>query len=197
MTMEDRSGGPPREIAIEQGGGKPRIINCPECGAENIQGADYCVNCNSDLRTLDIPPETWSPGEGPPGVPVREIARGEPLTIGPETSVRDAIARLREGKQGCVVVVDDGRVLGVFTERDVLYHITPDRQRGLERSVAEVMTKDPTVMKADESILVAINEMSVGGFRHIPLVDENNLLRGIMTGRDIIAYVAGIAKGGS
>ena len=195
MTSDDRAGGPPREIAIEQGGGKPQIINCPECGAENIQGTDYCINCNSDLRTLDIPPETWSPGEGPPGTPVGDLCRREAVEVNPSTTVREAIAKLRDVNQGCVVVVEDGRVVGVFTERDVLNNVTPRRDQMLDRPMADVMTNDPVVLGEDESVLVAINKMSIGGFRHIPVVDENRGLRGILSGRDILEYVGRIAEG--
>jgi CBS domain-containing protein len=182
-------GGPKREIALEQGGGKPAILNCPECGAENIQGTDYCVNCNSDLRTLDIPPETWAPGEGPPGERVQRLVHADPLTVGPQTPLREVIERMREMGHGCALITEHGRVLGVFTERDLLHRVTPHREAALARPVSELMTPNPVTMRPDESILVALNEMGVGGFRHIPLVDEGGELRGILTGRDVLEYI--------
>ena len=182
-------GGPRREIAIEQGGGKPQIVNCPECGAENIQGTDYCVNCGSALNTLDIPPETWAPGEGPPGEAVGELARDEPIQVSPSMSVREVIGALRDADRGCAVVVEDGRVVGIFTERDVLNKVTPRREELLDRPVADVMTPDPIVLREQESILVALNEMAIGGFRHIPLVDDAGALRGILSGRDILEEI--------
>jgi CBS domain-containing protein len=182
-------GGPKREIALEQGGGKPAILNCPACGAENIQGTDYCVNCNSDLRTLDIPPETWAPGEGPPGARVERLAQHEPLTVGPQTPLGDVIAMMRDADRGCVLIAEGERVLGVFTERDLLHRVTPRRDGALEKPVAEFMTPNPTTMRPDESVLVALNEMGVGGFRHIPLVDEGGRLRGILSGRDVLEYI--------
>jgi CBS domain-containing protein len=182
-------GGPKREIALEQGGGKPAILNCPACGAENIQGTDYCVNCNSDLRTLDIPPQTWAPGEGPPGERVDRLARHEPLTVAPRTPLRDVIAAMRDAGRGCVLVVEGERVVGVFTERDLLHRVTPRPDGALDTPVSEYMTPDPSTMRPDESVLVALNEMGVGGFRHIPLVDEGGRLRGILSGRDVLEYI--------
>jgi CBS domain-containing protein len=91
------------------------------------------------------------------------------------------------------VVAEGGRVLGIFTERDVLTKVTRDRAL-LSRPVSEVMTPDPVVLDEDASILVAINYMAVGGFRHIPLVADDGTLRGIVSGRDILAYVDGLIE---
>jgi CBS domain-containing protein len=190
-------GGPPKEIAIERGGGKPALITCPECGAENIQGTDYCVNCGSDLRTLDIPADTPIPGEGPPGESVGRIAHPNPLTVEPSILVRDAIGRMRDSGHGCAVVVEGGRVIGVFTERDVLNKVSPDRERMLAATVRDAMTPEPVMLRDQESILVALNEMGVGGFRHLPIVDEGGTLRAILSGRDVLAFVAARARLGA
>lgn len=187
-------GGPPRSIAIDHGEGKPALIVCPECGAENIQGTDYCVNCNSDLRTLDIPTETPIPGQGPPGESVRRLGRIDPLTVEPGTLVRDVIERMKDDDRGCAIVVEGRRVIGIFTERDVLHKVTPNREAMLSLPVSQVMTTDPVVMREDESVLVALNEMGVGGFRHLPLVDREGHLTAVLSGRDILAYVAKLSK---
>jgi CBS domain-containing protein len=187
-------GGPPRDIAIERGGGKPALIVCPECGAENIQGTDYCVNCNSDLRTLDIPTETPIPGEGPPGANALRLAHRDPLTVEPGTTIRDAIALLRDAGHGCAVVVDQGRVVGILTERDVLNKVTPKRETMLSQPVSAIMTPDPIVLREYESVLVALNEMGVGGFRHLPIVDREGQLLAILSGRDVLDYIAGLAR---
>lgn len=188
---EQDRGGPSPGLSLERGGSKPAVITCPFCGAENIQGTDYCVNCNSDLRTLDIPPETWSPAVGPPGEDVRHIGHADALHVAPDTPVHAVIATLRDAGHGCAVVAEGGRVLGIFTERDVLNRVTVDRAR-LSRPVSELMTPDPVVLGEGESILVAINFMAVGGFRHIPLVADNGTLRGIVSGRDVLAHVDGL-----
>ncbi|MGD9892873.1 MAG: CBS domain-containing protein [Dehalococcoidia bacterium] len=182
--------GPPRSIAIDRGEGKPALIRCPECGAENIQGTDYCVNCNSDLRTLDIPTETPIPGQGPPGESVRTLGRTDPLTVDPGALIRDVITRMKDEDRGCAIVVEGRRVVGIFTERDVLHKVTPDREAMLALPVSTLMTADPVVMREDESVLVALNEMGVGGFRHLPLVNREGDLTAVLSGRDILAYIA-------
>jgi CBS domain-containing protein len=189
MTSERDRGGPSEELTLETPSGKPAIIICPECGAENIQGTDYCVNCNSDLRTLDIPPDTWSPGIGPPGAHVGHLGHRQAIEVPINARVRDVVAKLRDEGHGCAVVTDNGRVVGIFTERDVLNRITPNRASAMDMPVAEAMTADPVLMSESESVLVAINKMGIGGFRHIPLVDERRHLRGIVSGRDVLEYV--------
>lgn len=188
-TNSSDRGGPTKDTAIESTGGKPAIINCPDCGTQNIQGTDYCVNCNADLRTLDIPVDTWSPAIGPPGDSVAQIAHSDALRVGPTTTIREVIAKLRDAQHGCATVVERDRVVGVFTERDVLNQVTPNRSRMLDMPVAEVMTTDPVVLKESDSILVAINKMGIGGFRHMPMVDDAGALRGIVTGRDVLHFV--------
>lgn len=185
-------GGPSEDFKIgeDAAGGKPAMIACPSCGVENIQGTDYCVNCNSDLRTLDIPADTSSPAVGPPGEDVGVLARREAVQVAPTMSVRDVIHKLRDANAGCAVVVDRGRVAGVFTERDVLNQVTLDPDSSLSRPVSDLMTHDPVLLRNTDSVLVAMNKMGIGGFRHIPLVDEHGSLRGMLTGRDLLEYVS-------
>jgi CBS domain-containing protein len=188
------TGGPKREIAIEQGGGKPAIINCPACGAENIQGTDSCTNCGNDLRTLDIPPATWAPGEGPPGEAVEHLAKRDAFIVGPEITVGEVIAQLRDAGYGSAIVVEGERVVGIFTERDVLFKVTPDRAGALDLPVRDLMTADPVTLHPEDSILSALNEMAVGGFRHLPLVDEQGTLRGILSGRDLLEHIERLSE---
>jgi CBS domain-containing protein len=190
-------GGPDKRLALDVSGStKPAVINCPACGAENIQGTDYCVNCNSDLRTLDIPPDSWSPAVGPPGESVAEIGSRNPVSVGPDASVRDAITAMRDADVGCALVVQGGTVLGIFSERDVLIKVTPRRGELLDRSVREVMTANPITVDPEESVLVAINEMAVNGFRHLPIVDGQDQVTGIISARDILGYIAGLVDQG-
>jgi|GEM_PF-157659 len=189
MTREQDRGGPSEDLSLDLAGGKPAVLTCPFCGAENIQGTDTCVNCNNDLRTLDIPVDTWSPGIGPPGEQVGKLARNKAVTVSPGTRVRDVLAQLRDADQGCAVVAEHGRVLGVFTERDVLNRITPNRASAMEMPIAEVMTADPVLMAENESVLVALNKMGIGGFRHIPLVNEDRKVHGMLSGRDVLEYI--------
>ena len=111
------------------------------------------------------------------------------VTVAPAASVREAIEAMNEHRVGCVLVVDRSRLVGVFTERDVLTKVASlnldvDRTR-----VDDVMTPDPESLTLDDGIAYALNMMSVGGFRHIPLIDAEQRPTGVVAMRDIVDYI--------
>jgi CBS domain-containing protein len=163
-------------------------VICPGCGHENIQGVDECENCGADLRTVDIP----SPGTAFEAklvdVPLSEVHPHLPLTIDAGASVADAVTRMRDAGVGCLLVVADGDLRGILSERDLVLKAV-DGSTGLDRvRVGDLMTPDPVVLRADDSVAVAIHKMAVGGFRHIPLVNDGQPT-GIISARDLFKYI--------
>jgi CBS domain-containing protein len=93
---------------------------------------------------------------------------------------------MQEASVGCLVVEGEGAVRGILTERDCVLKLN---QAGLDgMTVEQIMTPDPVVLRPDDSLAVAINKMAVGGFRHIPLV-ENGHATGIVSARDLFRYI--------
>jgi CBS domain-containing protein len=159
---------------------------CPVCGHNNLQGADECENCGTDLRTSDIPHPGDSFERRLVAEPLARVASDAPLAVSAQTPVADAVARMREASAGCVVVEQDGRVCGIFTERDALLRLAGRPFDGV--TMDAVMTRDPVVLRRDDSIAVAIHKMAIGGFRHIPLV-ENGQATGMVSAGDIFRYI--------
>jgi CBS domain-containing protein len=159
---------------------------CPVCGYHNLQGADECENCGTDLRTVDIPQPADAFERRLVVEPLASLTPDAPLTVEPGTTAADAISRMREAATGCLVVEQAGRVVGIFTERDALLKVAGQPLDG--RTVDELMTRDPVVLRADDSIAVAIHKMAVGGFRHIPLVEDGRAT-GIVSAGDIFRYI--------
>ncbi len=161
---------------------------CPVCGYDNIQGADECENCGSDLRTADIP----APGSGVESrlveQPLSTLAATPPLVVAPDDGLAATIARMQQAGVGVVVVEQGGQVRGILTERDLLLRSGPDLDG---RTVAELMTADPVVLRPDDSIAVAIHKMAVGGFRHVPLV-ENGHATAVVSAGDVFRYILDI-----
>ena len=120
--------------------------------------------------------------------PIRSLDPRSPLSLPPSASVREAIGMMREHRVGCLLVVDDGRLVGIITERDLLLKLD---QADLNRPVREFMTPDPEVLAPEDPIVYALNKMSVGGFRHVPLVDGAGRPVGIVSVKDIIDYIVG------
>ena len=161
---------------------------CPVCGYENIQGVDECENCGADLRTVDIP----SPGTAFEAklvdVPLSEVHPHLPLTIDAAATAAEAVTRMRDGGVGCLIVVGNDGLQGILSERDLVLKAF-DGAADLDRmKVAELMTPDPVVLRADDSVAVAIHKMAVGGFRHIPLVNDGQP-SGIVSARDLFKYI--------
>jgi CBS domain-containing protein len=92
-------------------------------------------------------------------------------------------------KFGALLVTRAGRLTGIFTERDVLNKIAG---RGLDFSTIVVktyMTPDPETLGLDDMIAYALNMMSVGGYRHVPLVDGDHRPVGMVSVRDVVEMI--------
>jgi CBS domain-containing protein len=159
---------------------------CPVCGHNNLQGADECENCGSDLRTADIPGPGTSFERRLVTEPLAALQPAEALTASPDVAASEAVRLMQDGEVGCVIVEDGGSVIGIFTERDALLKLAGAATDG--QTIEQVMTRDPVVLRYDDSIAVAIHKMAVGGFRHIPLVDGGHAI-GIVSARDLFRYI--------
>jgi CBS domain-containing protein len=122
--------------------------------------------------------------------PIRDLPTLRlPSCVSRGTSLRQAIDRMVAEKIGCILVVDGDLLVGVFTERDVLTKVV-DRPLDLERiPVERMMTKDPECLSPDEPMAYALNKMTVGGFRHVPLIDAEGRPAGLVSMRNIVEYI--------
>lgn len=105
--------------------------------------------------------------------PIATCDPGPAICVNPRTSVADAIALMKEHATGCVLVEDDHRLAGIFTERDVLFRVTAAGLDPATTSVSAVMTPDPETLTMSDALAWVLNLMAVGGFRHVPIVDEH------------------------
>ena len=116
--------------------------------------------------------------------PVISVARGTPLA--------DAIRLMQDQKIGALLVTDGTRIAGILTERDVLMKVAGRNLDLRTTQIDELMTRDPETLRMEHPIAVALNKMSVGGFRRIALVDREGAPVGIVTIRDIMDYIIGL-----
>jgi len=89
----------------------------------------------------------------------------------------------------CVLVTEEGRLVGIFTDRDAVVKAAGTRLDAFH--VSDFMTSDPVVLRPDDPIAIAIHKMAVGGFRHIPIVDDGRPT-GVVTARDVFDHLAGM-----
>jgi CBS domain-containing protein len=117
------------------------------------------------------------------------LASKRPVCVAPDATVRQVITDMGRHKIGCVLVVEDEHLAGIFTERDALNRVTPDRS-ALDRPVSEFMTTPPATVKVTDSIAFAMHEMALKGYRHLPITDDDNHPIAIVSARDVLRLLA-------
>ena len=115
------------------------------------------------------------------------------ITLSPNASVTEAIRTMQREHRGCVLVTDDGtaksKLTGIFTERDVLFRIVDRGRNPAALPIGEVMTADPETLSVHSSVAYVLNKMSVGGFRHIPVVDDEQCPAFVISVRDVVTFL--------
>lgn len=120
---------------------------------------------------------------------IASIGLREPFTVTSGVSVGDCIATMRERRIGSVLIVDGvGRMEGIFTERDCLIKVV-GLEGDLRAPVARYMTLHPICERPEASLAFVLNLMSNGGFRHVPIVDQDNMPIGIVSIKDVVDYI--------
>jgi CBS domain-containing protein len=162
-------------------------MQCPVCGHDNLIGAEVCDNCGADVAGHDVPQATTTFQGRLLGEHLDELGAPPPLTVGPDTPVDVAIMRMNEAGTDCVLVTVDDRLVGIFTDRDAVVKAAGRRLDAFH--VRDFMTPDPVVLAHDDPIAIAIHKMAVGGFRHIPIIEDGRPT-GVVTARDVFHHLA-------
>jgi CBS domain-containing protein len=116
---------------------------------------------------------------------VKEIMRHDILvTAKPDEKVIDAAEKMAKYKVGSVVIIDDGKVLGIITERDIINLVAS--KKDLNEKLEFYMTKAPITIYFDENLEKAIQIMKEKNIRHLPVVNKEGKLIGMISSRDII-----------
>lgn len=112
---------------------------------------------------------------------------GEVTTVDCDTSARDAVALLAGNRIGAVPVVKDGAVVGVMSERDIIYCLSSDGAAMLDWPVERVMTAPAILAAPSDSVLGALSLMTRRRIRHLPVVDDGALV-GLVSIGDLVKY---------
>jgi CBS domain-containing protein len=109
------------------------------------------------------------------------------VTCDAAMSVRDAVALLAERRIGAMPVLQDGQVVGIFSERDVIYHLHAQGPGLLDRQVAEVMTSPAVTVEPETAVLSALALMTRRRIRHLPVVAKGQMISLVSIG-DLVKY---------
>ncbi|MFW5681923.1 MAG: CBS domain-containing protein [Phycisphaeraceae bacterium] len=112
------------------------------------------------------------------------------FSVSPDSSVRQAANAMNQHRVGGLVVVgSDDRLLGVFTERDVLRRVVAEGRDPALTPVKHVMTRDVTTIRPEQSVENARNAFASKRIRHLPVVDETGRLLGMISIGDVNAWM--------
>jgi len=163
------------------------LFECPACGATVLEGSDECPECMTDLRSVDIPETAQGFSETEFSASLADIRLARPLVVRPSATVAEAVDLLRDLPDSAVVITEGTSVVGIFTERDVLHKIAGRPER-LGDPISRWMTSDPVMLRESDTMAIALNKMGGGGFRHIPLVRDDQVA-GVVTATDVMAWI--------
>ncbi|MES3099809.1 CBS domain-containing protein [Sphingomonas faeni] len=108
-------------------------------------------------------------------------------SLTPDTTVAEAVALLAEKRIGAAPVLDDGRVVGIFSERDVIHCLQAVGAAALDRRIGDVMTTAVKSVGPNESAIGALSLMTQRRIRHLPVIDGDTLVGFVSIG-DLVKY---------
>jgi CBS domain-containing protein len=163
-------------------------ILCPYCDAENIEGTDECEACGEALAELSRRIPTSTVEADLVRDRIERLWPKSPTTVAPDVPVSDVLKKMVDERIGCVMVVDKGKLVGIFSERDALMKLNTDAPKFLSRPISQFMTEGPVTLETSDKIAFALHKMNVGGYRHVPILFQGKLA-GVISIRDILRYL--------
>jgi len=121
--------------------------------------------------------------------PVKNIKVRKPLVLNVGKTVKDAVGLMQQKRLGCVLVVKEGKLAGILTERDILMKSVGSGKDIAKVKVEEIMTPDPEAFQPEDSVAFVLNAMSSGGYRHVPIVDERDRPLAVVSVKDVVKFL--------
>lgn len=112
---------------------------------------------------------------------------GEVIHVSSSDSVQSAVEQLAQQRIGCVPVVDDGQVVGIFSERDLLYRVAQDGAAALDHTVGDVMTAPAITIDDQTPVIHGLSLMTKRRIRHLPVVVDGTLV-GLVSIGDLVKF---------
>lgn len=164
---------------------------CPSCDHENIEGSDRCDNCMTSLQKLD---DSQSDGARGLARSVMEDNLGqlEPedtVSVPPNTPALEVVRQMLAARSGCALVVDADKLVGIFTEHDVLHRLFGEAASPKDVAVKELMSPNPESLRETDSVASALSKMSLGRYRHIPVARKDGSY-GVTSIKSVLKYIA-------
>lgn len=172
-------------------------IKCPSCGFENIEGADRCEQCLYTLMQRDLPrpkkDDAWQ--RAIMTAPVSSLLTGEDLLVASSTdTISKVVGIMKKKKKDCVLIYQKKKLVGILSQRTLLNEVAGKFDDLSKVKVQDIMTPNPEYVKAEDPIAAVVNKMSLGGFRHLPVLAADGVPLSIISIKDVLAYLVDRAQ---
>lgn len=165
------------------------MLVCPYCGADDlIEGDDQCGQCEQPLtdQFIRLPESSVEADLLKDRVSV--LPSHKPLVLGANATVGEALKSMVAQSVGCLLIVVDDVLVGIFSERDALLKLGPTGGDCHDQPIVKYMTPNPAVVSTSDRIAFALHKMDVGGYRHLPVMKGDRPVS-VISIRDILRYV--------
>ncbi len=148
---------------------------------------------DEELQRLSTPPAA---GAGPLSSdsfwkPIEKLFSKNAITVDVGDTVGTAIAKMRETEYGAVLVTRNGKLAGLLTERDLICHVVGVIDDFEAAKAGDVMRADPVSLRSSDPIVYVLHNMQAGGYRHVPIVDEEDRPVSVVSIKDVARYILG------
>jgi CBS domain-containing protein len=120
--------------------------------------------------------------------PIKHLRVKKPITLTPHNTVGEAVQLMQKKNIGCILITEKEKLAGIFTERDVLLKVA-GKKDSEKLKLGDVMTRKVDGFQEEDSIAYVLNAMHVGGYRHVPVVDERGTPIAVISVKDIIGFI--------
>ena len=118
---------------------------------------------------------------------VGQLAPKEVPVLRGEQTIADAVSEMRSHSHGSAMVCRDGKLIGIFTERDLMTHLAAGK--ALEQPLSAVMTANPRTVRVDDSLMTVIRLMDEGGYRRLPVVNSTGSPVGVVDVKSVVHFL--------
>ena len=163
-------------------GGVPLV--CSDCGHANLAGADSCEECRQPLGPAVAGRPSAALRHTLLETTIGELQPALALTVAPGDPVLEVIKKMRDRKVGSALVVEEDRLVGVFTERHIVTRLTGRKPQEVEgMAVSSVMSRNPKALREDDTLAFVVHRMAIDNVRHVPIEHPGRPLRFISVRR--------------
>ncbi len=167
---------------------------CPNCNHNNLPGSEACAECSQDLTQLDKPMAQDRVEKSLLEDNIGGMCKRDPITTLGTTKVRDAIQTMLTQNIGALLVIDaDAKLIGIFSERDLLAKVAHETEPPLDHPVSEFMTANPETVSGEHKLAFVLHQMDVGGYRHVPVVEDDKPI-GVVSVRDMLHHLTALCR---